>query len=787
MIPLSHPYISGNEWHYVKRCLDSGWVSSAGQFVSQFENAIAHYTGAKHAIACVNGTAGLHVALILAGVKSRDYVLVPNLTFVATVNAVKYCGADPILIDVDNQNWQLDLKLLEEFLATQTENQDGRAVLKSDCRPIRAVVPVHVLGNVGDMNELLRIANQYGVEIVEDACEALGSFYEGKHCGTFGKLGVFSFNGNKIVSTGGGGMIVTSDLDLANRAEHLTTQAKVSTSTYEHDEIGYNYRLVNVLAAIGMAQMEQLPQILQNNKRREEYYRSELQKIDDIEFQKISNDVNPNCWLFTFRCANTKELLAHLEENGIQARPFWRPMNQLPMFAENIYYKQHDVSDDIFNSALSIPSSGGITDSELEQVVASVHQFFNKRRKPNLGLQKLSEGPIKSSSSQPKQNQWKVQLFQLNYDEQEAQAAQRVIDSRWITMGEQIRRFESEFAKLLQNRVECMAVSSCTAALHTALLALGIGSGDEVVIPALTFVADANVVRLVGATPVPADSKSFDHWNVSAETIKQRITEKTKAVMIVHYAGYPCDMDDIVNLCRLHGVALIEDVAHAPGALYKNQACGTFGDFGCFSFFTNKNLSIGEGGMLSTNNPELLEKAGFFRSQGMTSLTLDRYKGRVNKYDVATPGLNYRMDEMRAAIGLVQLQKLRDGNQLRRELVRNFDTALSEEKGLRLPFRNEPDSVSSYHIYPILLSEDINRDQFIAHMKNRGIQTSIHYLSFRDFTAYKDAKFPPTKVADEISNRVVTLPLYPQMTAAECNLVVSAVRESLSAANVWVD
>lgn len=771
MIPLSIPNLTGNEWRYVKDCLDTGWISSAGAYVNQFEHKLAEYIGAKYAVACVNGTAGLHVSLRVLGVERGDYVLAPNLTFIATLNAVRYCGADPILFDCDALNWQLDLDLLEQFLQEQTEQRANGCVLKADGRRIAALLPVHVLGNIADMNKMLQLSQQHNIPIVEDACESLGSTFQGRHSGTFGRCGVFSFNGNKIMSTGGGGMIVSDDHDFAQRAAHLTTQAKTSAHEYVHDEIGYNYRMVNILAALGVAQMEVLPTNVSANRKRDAYYRAELADIPDVRFQQVSDDVHSNSWLFTLQVPNMSELLHYLNENGVQARPFWRPMNRLPMFADSTYVSESDNCASIYESAISIPSSSHISDAELEEVVRTVRRFYD------LPTQSSSRSMQRSVA----ERDWKVQLFELNYDESEARAVQQVINSRWITMGSQTKHFESSFSKLLQERVHCKAVSSCTAALHTALVSLGLGAGDEVIIPALTFVADANVVRIVGAEPVPADSESLHDWNVSARTIEARITEKTRAVMLVHYAGYPCDMDPIVELCKRHNLPLIEDVAHAPGAEYKGQACGTFGDFGCFSFFSNKNLSIGEGGMLSTPSAEHDRKVGIFRSQGMSSQTLDRHKGHSSKYDVLASGLNYRMDEMRAAIGLVQLGKLESGNEARKELVEHYHYCLRHEHQLEIPFLETGDVKPAYHIFPVLVPVDASRDEVMRLMREERIQTSIHYQSFRDFTVFDGANFPATAVADEVSRRVVTLPLYPTMTKAQVELVCDTLRNAIIA------
>jgi len=332
---------------------------------------------------------------------------------------------------------------------------------------------------------------------------------------------------------------------------------------------------------------------------------------------------------------------------------------------------------------------------------------------------------------------------------------------------------------MLGEGVKSTAVSNGTAALHTALLSLGIKAGDEVIIPALTFVADINVVRLVGATPVLADCGSYDNWNITAKSIEAVITSKTKALILVHFAGYPCDMDEIVALCKKHDILLIEDCAHAPGAKYKGQSCGTFGSFGCFSFFTNKNLSVGEGGMITTCDENLEQQAKYFRSHGMTALTLDRHKGRAITYDVVQSGLNYRIDEMRSALGLVQLAKLSKANQKRKELVLRYIENIKDLKGIKLPFLDTTNTNPSYHIFLILLDKGIDRVELIGKLKDDGIQSSIHYPAFKDFTAFKDIGLNEVPIAEDIAKRELTLPLYPTMTLEQVDMVCDSLQRAL--------
>ncbi len=376
---------------------------------------------------------------------------------------------------------------------------------------------------------------------------------------------------------------------------------------------------------------------------------------------------------------------------------------------------------------------------------------------------------------------WKVQLFELNYDEREERAAMEVLAGRWITMGEKTIAFENRFAEFLGEGTEALAVSSGTAALHLALLALGLGPGDEVIIPGLTFVADLNVVEMAGATPVLADCASLEDWNIDPTDIAAKISPRTRAVMIMHYAGFPCDVERIVALCRERGLHLIEDAAHAVGASRGGRRCGTFGDVAAFSFFTNKNLSVGEGGMFVARSEALGRRGRNLRSHGMSTLTLDRHLGRAISYDVIEPGLNYRLDEIRAAIGLVQLEKLPEANARRRMLTERYRRGLAGVPDLVVPFRAPRDDVPAYHIFPVLLPSEDMRLRAIERLRDEGIQTSIHYPDMHRFHAYAGRNLGATPRADEISRREMTLPLYPTMSLEAVDLVIEAVRRALSA------
>lgn len=377
MIPLSVPNIEGNEWQYIKECLDTNWVSSVGSYVDLFEQKVAEFTGAKYAVSVVNGTAALHMALMLSQVSTNDCVIVPNITFIASVNAIKYVDAFPIFIDIDPHDWQIDLDLLEAFLENETKIENGECIEVTSNRRIKAIMPVHVLGNMADMPRLVELAEKHHLDVIEDASESLGSTLNGVHSGNFGKTGCFSFNGNKIITTGGGGMLVTNDQQLAIKAKHLTTQAKADKFEYIHDEVGYNYRLVNLLAAMGVAQMEKLPEFIEKKQRINEFYRTQLKQIGDIQFQQVGKWVSANQWLFTILTQHQQALVETLTQQKIQVRPLWRPMNRLDMFKEDRYYTQQDFSGMVYQQSISLPCSTNITHEELEKVVHTIKVFFN--------------------------------------------------------------------------------------------------------------------------------------------------------------------------------------------------------------------------------------------------------------------------------------------------------------------------------------------------------------------------------------------------------------------------
>jgi perosamine synthetase len=338
-VALHEPRFAGREWDYVKRCLDTGWVSSAGAYVTAFEQALAQASGAQHAIAVANGTAALHVALMLSGVEPGDEVLVPALTFVATANAVSYCGAIPHFVDSDDVSLGVDPDRLAAYLRRITRREGGSIINKTTGRRIAALVPMHAFGHPVRLDELLSVAQEFGLAVVEDATESLGSTYKGKPTGALAQIGTFSFNGNKIITTGGGGAVVTNDAELARRARHITTTAKQPHRwEFNHDEVGYNYRLPNINAALGLAQLEQLPGFVTAKRAVALAYKQALDGVPGLTFFAEQPHTQSNYWLNTVLLdapdrALRDALLAATNDAGYQTRPIWTCMHRLPMYA----------------------------------------------------------------------------------------------------------------------------------------------------------------------------------------------------------------------------------------------------------------------------------------------------------------------------------------------------------------------------------------------------------------------------------------------------------------------
>ena len=373
-IPLSEPVFSGNEWNYVKDCLDSGWVSSSGPYVDRFEKNFSEYLNIPHAVSTVNGTSAIHTALLVLGLKSSDLVLVPSLTFVGTVNPVLYCGATPVLIDSESLTFNLDPQRVKEEIGH----------LKKKKKIAKALIVVHLYGCPADMGPLIDLCQEHDLFLIEDATEALGAQYRGEPAGTLGDIGCFSFNGNKLITTGGGGMLVTRNADYARKARYLTTQARDDAEEYIHNHVGYNYRLTNLQAALGLAQLEDIERSLRHKREIADCYRAGLNGVPGIRFRQSDPAIKDAEWLncllvdeSLFGMSN-RALRDHLGKLGIQTRLFFCPLHLLPPY-QKFRTGRMEVSEKLYAAGLNIPSSVTLSDSDVETVIHHIRQLGKQK------------------------------------------------------------------------------------------------------------------------------------------------------------------------------------------------------------------------------------------------------------------------------------------------------------------------------------------------------------------------------------------------------------------------
>jgi perosamine synthetase len=381
LIPLCVPYLGGNEWKYLKECLDTNYVSSVGPFVNRFEGMIAEYLGIKNAVACVNGTSALHIALLVSGINPEEEVLVSSLTFIAPVNAIRYVGAWPVFVDAEADFWQMDSQKLADFLERRCHWKNEQLLNKKTGRRVKAILPVHILGHPVDIEPIVEVAKKYDLTVIEDATECLGARYKGKMAGTIGDISCFSFNGNKIITTGGGGMIVTKNSDWAQRARYLTTQAKDDPVEYIHNEIGFNYRMTNIQAAIGCAQMEQLDSHIAKKRLIAERYAKAFANIPGIRSMDEAKWAKSIFWMFTILIdekrfgMNSRRLFETLTSRNIQTRFFWQP-NHLSTAHRGASMTDCSISEELYQKGLTIPCSVGASIPQIEKVINVIGTAF---------------------------------------------------------------------------------------------------------------------------------------------------------------------------------------------------------------------------------------------------------------------------------------------------------------------------------------------------------------------------------------------------------------------------
>lgn len=376
-IPLSVPNLKGKELEYVTHAVETEWVSTGGPYVNDFELKVAEYAKCKGAVSCQNGTSGLHIALEVCGVTKEDEVIVPTLTFIAAVNPVKYIGAEPVFMDCDD-SLTMDVDKLKYFCETECSFTNGKLINNVTKKHIKAMIVVHVFGNMADMERIIEIANKYNLKVIEDATEAIGTYYiegkyNGKHAGTIGDIGVYSFNGNKIMTTGGGGMIVSNNEELLRKAKHLTTQAKSDELYYTHDEIGYNYRMTNLQAALGLAQLEQLEDFIKVKKDNYDFYKNQIKEIHGLRILDFKDAIRPNYWFYALYveqgyALNKDQLIKYLASKNIQARPIWGLISDQKPYEGSQTYKI-DKAGRYLDKIVNIPCSSNLSREDAAYVI----------------------------------------------------------------------------------------------------------------------------------------------------------------------------------------------------------------------------------------------------------------------------------------------------------------------------------------------------------------------------------------------------------------------------------
>jgi len=376
-IPLSVPSLKGRELEYVTHAIKTEWVSSGGAYVTEFEEKLAQYVNVKGAVSCQNGTAGLHVALRVSGIEANDMVLVPTLTFIAAVNPVAYVGAEPVFIDCD-ESLCMDPIKLEHFCKNECDMVDDQLIHRVTKKRVKAIIVVHVFGNMADMIEIMRIATEYKLKVIEDATEAIGTYYtsgvyKGKYAGTIGNVGVYSFNGNKIITTGGGGMIVSNDEAVLSLSKHLTTQAKIDEVYYEHDMIGYNYRMTNIQAGIGIAQLEQLEAFIEIKEKNYLRYKAAIDQIEGLSLFPFREDIRANYWFYSLYCEETfpksrDEMITELQANQIQTRPIWGLISKQKPYKE-CFKSTLENAEKYWQHIVNVPCSTNLSNEDIAYVI----------------------------------------------------------------------------------------------------------------------------------------------------------------------------------------------------------------------------------------------------------------------------------------------------------------------------------------------------------------------------------------------------------------------------------
>ncbi len=640
----------------------------------------------------------------------------------------------------------------------------------------RALLVVDLYGRSADYDPIIKICSEHGVMVIEDAAEALGATYKGKAVGSFGEIGIFSFNGNKIITTSGGGMLVSENKAYTERARFLATQARDAAPYYQHSHIGYNYRLSNLLAAVGRGQLKNLDKKIARRKEINRIYREAFADIPGIKFAPIPAYGAANYWLtcITVEPSESKitniDIRKALENENIESVRLWKPMHLQPVF-QSCRKVGGAFTEKLFADGLIFPSGSGMTDSTLQRVIDIV-------RKVCVNDTAYHIHKFKNTTAKNTRPEF-LQFATPDIDQAEFEYVKETLESGWFTSGPKTSTFENEFAKSVDAKY-AIAVNSCTAAMHLALEAIGIGRDDEVITTPYTFAATAEVIRYFDAKPILIDVDPLS-LNINPELIEKAITSRTKAILPVHIAGMPADLDAIHIIAQRHGIPVIEDAAHAFPAQYKGKMIGSSSLATCFSFYATKTITTGEGGMICTDDETIADRCRVMSLHGISKDAWNRYTSQGTwYYEIAAPGFKYNMTDVAAAMGIAQLQKANKMLARRQEIALQYNNAFSSIPQLQIP-HDSPEIQHAWHLYMLRLNLEllsIDRAKFFTELKDRNIGASVHFIPlhihpyYRDLYGYKPEDYP---VALKEYYREISLPIYSKMCDEDVSYVIEAV------------
>jgi dTDP-4-amino-4,6-dideoxygalactose transaminase len=748
-VPVSAPKRAAD--HYaeeirvaIDRVLASGWFLG-GEEVEAFENEFATYLDAEHAVAVSSGTDAIELALRASGVRPGDRVATVSLTAVATLAAIERAGARPLLVDVDPRTLTLDAEALARLCARI---------------PVKAVVPVHIYGLPANMPRILEIAAEFGAVVVEDCAQAHGAKLEGKACGTWGDIAAFSFYPTKnLGGLGDGGAVVTSQAALADRIRLLREYGWRQRHLSEVP--GFNSRLDALQAAVLRCKLRRLEA---GNARRAAIARryDEALRGSNLHAPAAAEGATPVYHQYVVRSAQRDALRSHLASWGVETALHY----EHPAHLQPAYSKQNLTAGERLphteaacREVVSVPVFPELTDSEVDRVAQALATFHQPEA--------AGDAPTVVDTRQTRR---RLPVSRPAVGDEELRGVAEVFESAWLGQGSKVLEFEEALRELLGNR-HVVAVSSGTAALHLALDAIGVKAGDEVIVPSLTFCATVQAITAVGAIPVFCEIE-LDTLNIDVTDAASRITPRTRAIMPVHSCGIPCDMDELLPIAMRHGIAVVEDAAHAFGSSYRGRPIGSFGDIACFSFDPIKNITCGEGGAIVLAGDAL---ADLLRRKRLLGINRDRWQrsgdDRPWSYRVEVQGFRYHMSNINAAIGLAQLRRLPWFRRRKQELVRRYNERFAVVEGVQL-LRWQLDDCFPFSY--VLRVANGRRDDLHSFLDKSGIGTSVNYVPnhMQPFFAAFSGRLPKTQRA---FGEIINLPLFTDMTDAEFERVATAV------------